>query len=113
MRQEHKAGEKVFVDYSGKKPSIVDSVTGEVIPVEFFVAVWGASNYTYAEAAMTQQLPAWIGSHVRALEYFQAVPHIIVPDNLKSGVAKACRYEPDLNPTYQDLASHYGFAVIP
>lgn len=113
MRQEHKAGEKVFVDYSGGKPHIVNPDTGEVIPVELFVAVWGASNYTYAEATMTQELPAWVGSHVRALEYFQAVPQIMVPDNLKSGVTKACRYEPDLNPTYQDLAGHYGFAVIP
>jgi transposase len=78
-----------------------------------FVAVWGASNYTYAEATLSQTLPNWIGSHRRALEYFQCTPRVLVPDNLKSGVNKACKYEPELNPTYADLAEHYGCAVLP
>ena len=113
MRQEHKAGEKVFVDYAGKKPEIVDPKTGEVKEVELFISALGASSYTYAEATLSQTLPDWISSHIRMLEFFGAVPSIIVPDNLKSGVTKPCRYEPDLNPTYQDLCDHYGMAVIP
>jgi transposase len=113
MRQEHKAGEKVFVDYAGKKPKIVDPDTGEVREVELFVGSLGASSYTYVEATLTQSLPDWIGAHIRMFEFFGAVPSIAVPDNLRSGVTRACRYEPDLNPTYQDLSDHYGFAVIP
>jgi len=80
---------------------------------QLFVAVWGASNYTFAEATMSQTLPEWISSHNHAFQYFGCVPHLIVPDNLKSGVSKACRYEPDLNPTYRDMAEHYGCAVLP
>jgi len=113
MRQIHKAGEKVFVDYAGQTMEIVDRLTGEVMDAEIFVAVLGASNYTYAEATWTQGLPDWIGSHVRLFEYFGGCPEIVVPDNLKSGVTKPCRYEPDINPTYADLAGHYGVAVIP
>jgi len=75
--------------------------------------VLGASNYTYAEATWTQQLPDWIGAHVRAFAFFGGVSAVIVPDNLKSGVTKVHRYEPDLNPTYADLAQHYGVAVLP
>ena len=112
MRQEHKAGEKVFVDYCDGL-NIVDPQTGEILTTQLFVAVWGASNYTYAEASASQDLASWTMSHVRALQYFDCAPAIIVPDNLKSGVVKACRYEPDLNPTYHDLARHYGMAVIP
>jgi len=81
MRQEHRAGEKVFVDYSDGL-SIVDALTGELTLTQLFVAVWGASNYTYAEATMSQTMPNWIGSHVRAFQYFNSVPHILVPDNL-------------------------------
>jgi transposase len=114
MRQPHKAGEKCFVDYSGQKmPIIVGAKTGEIREAEIFVAVLGASNYTFAEASWTQQLPDWIASHVRAFEFFGGVPEMLVPDNLKSGVQKAHRYEPDMNPTYQDMACHYGIAVIP
>lgn len=113
MRQEHKAGEKVFVDYAGKKPEIVDPKTGEIREVELFVSCLGASGYIYAEATLTQQLPDWISSHIRMLEFYGAVPFLVVPDNLKSGVTRACRYEPDLNPTYQDLCDHYGLAVLP
>lgn len=112
MRQEHKAGEKVFVDYCDGL-NIVDPTSGEILATQLFVAVWGASNYTYAEASLSQDLGSWTMSHVRAFQYFSCVPAILVPDNLKSGVTKACRYEPDLNPTYHDLAQHYGVAVIP
>ena len=113
MRQEHHAGEKMFVDYAGHTVPIIDSHTGEVRDAQIFVSVLGASSYTYAEATWTQSLPDWIGSHVRAFSFFGGVPEIVVPDNLKSGVSKACRYEPDLNPTYQDLASHYQTVVLP
>jgi transposase len=112
MRQEHRAGEKAFIDYSDGL-SILDLSTGELILTQLFLAVWGASNYTYAEATISQTLPEWIGSHVRALEYFSCVPRVLVPDNLKSGVSKACKYEPELNPTYSDMAEHYGCAVLP
>lgn len=112
MRQEHRAGEKVFVDYCNG-PIIVDRETGEVVSTQMFVAVWGASNYTYAEASLTQSLPHWTSSHVRALEYFGCAPSVFVPDNLKSGVQKASLYEPELNRSYAELAAHYGCAVVP
>jgi transposase len=113
MRQEHRAGEKLFVDYAGQTVEVVDRRTGEIRSAQIFVAVLGASSYTYAEATWTQQLPDWIGSHVRAFEFLGGVSELLVPDNLRSGVAKAHRYEPDLNPTYADLASHYGVVVLP
>jgi len=113
MRQHHYAGEKCFVDYAGHTIPITDARTGEISQAEIFVAVLGASNYTFAEATASQSLPDWIGSHVRAFEFFQGVTEIVVPDNLRSGVTKAHRYEPDLNPTYHDMAQHYGVAVIP
>jgi len=112
MRQEHRGGEKLFIDYSDGL-SIVDRITGELVLTQLFVAVWGASNYTYAEAALSQTLADWIGAHRRAFEYFRCAPRVLVPDNLKSGVSKACKYEPDLNPTYSDMAEHYGCAVLP
>jgi transposase len=113
MRQEHLAGEKCFVDYCGKTMPVTDRHTGEIRQVQIFVGVMGASNYTYAEATFSQTLPDWIGSHIRMLEYFGACPEILVPDNLKSGVSKTCRYEPDTNPSYHDFANHYSIAVIP
>ena len=113
MRQEHLAGEKCFVDYCGKTMPITDRHTGEICPAQIFVGVMGASNYTYAEATLSQTLPDWIGSHIRMLEHFGAAPEILVPDNLKSGVSKTCRYEPDTNPSYHAFANHYGIAVIP
>jgi len=113
MRQAHRAGEKLFVDYAGQTVEVVDRRTGEVRQAQIFVAVLGASNYTYAEATWTQQLADWIGSHVRVFEFLGGTSEVIVPDNLRSGVSKAHRYEPDLNPTYQDLANHYGVAVLP
>ena len=113
MRQNHRAGEKLFVDYAGQTVPIVDAATGEVHEAQIFVAVLGASNYTYVEATWTQQLPDWIGLHQRAFDFYGGVPELVIPDNLKSGVQKAHRYEPDINPTYQDLAAHYGVAVMP
>jgi transposase len=113
MRQLHRAGEKLFVDFSGKQPHIVDRRTGELIPVELFVGVLGASCYTYAEATATQQLHDWVGAHERMLEYFGGSPAIWVPDQLKSAITHPCRYEPGVNRTYQEMASHYGAVVIP
>lgn len=114
MRQEHRAGEKLFVDFAGPTIPIVNRRTGEVLfEAQIFVAVMGASNYTYAEAVRTQALPDWIGAHVRTFVFLGGVPQIVVPDNLKSGVSKACRYEPDINPTYHAMAAYYGTAVIP
>lgn len=114
MRQEHRAGEKLFVDYAGQTVPIVDRRTGEILfDAQIFVAAMGASNYSYAEATRTQTLPDWIGAHVRTFAFLGGVPEIVVPDNLKSGVTKPCRYEPDINPTYHAMASHYGTVVIP
>lgn len=113
MRQTHRAGEKLFVDYAGQTVEIIDRASGEVRAAQIFVAVLGASSYTYAEATWTQTLPDWIGAHVRAFDYLGGTPEVLVPDNLRSGVSRACRYEPDLNPTYAELAEHYGVAVLP
>ncbi len=113
MRHEHRAGEKMFVDYAGQTVSVIDRETGEIHKAQIFVAVLGASSYTYAEATLSQQIEDWIGSHVRAFSFFGGVTEAIVPDNLKSGVSKACRYEPDINPTYHDLANHYQTVVLP
>ncbi len=113
MRQSHKAGEKLFVDYAGQSLAIRDAKTGEIREARVFVAVLGASSFTYAEATWTQGLSDWIMSHVRTFEHLGGVPEIVCPDNLKSGVTSPCRYEPELNPTYRDLAAHYGVSVIP
>lgn len=113
MRQVHKAGEKAFVDYSGVLLPIHDARTGEVRDAEIFVMVMGASNYTFAEATWTQRLPDWIASHMRAYRFFGGVPTLTIPDNLKSGVKAADRYEPLLNETYEEMAAHYGTAVLP
>jgi transposase len=113
MRQEHFAGEKLFIDYAGKKPHIVDPETGEVVAVELFVAVLGASNYTYAEATLTQRGPEFIASHIRALSFIGGVTAAFVPDQLKSAVTVASRYEPGIQSTYEELARHYGAAVVP
>ncbi len=113
MRQTHKAGEKCFVDYCGPTVPIISPATGECRFAQIFVAVLGASNFTYAEATLTQSLPDWLGSHVRAFQYFGGSTAIVIPDNLRSGVTKACRYDPDLNASYQQLAEHYQLAVIP
>jgi transposase len=113
MRQEHRAGEKLFIDYSGKKPHLVDPKTGEVIEVELFVAVLGASNYTFAEATLTQRGPDFIASHLRAFRFLGGVTGALVPDQLKSGVVVACRYEPGIQRTYEEMALHHGTAVLP
>ena len=113
MRGEHRAGEKLFVDFAGQTLPIVDPDTGEVWQAQLFVAVLGASSYTYAEAVASQALPHWIGAHVHAFEAMEGCPRLIVPDNLRSGVARAHRYEPELNRTYEEMAAHYGCAVIP
>jgi len=113
MRQNHKAGDKMFVDYSGDRPEIVDAGTGEVHAVELFVAVLGASNLTFVEATPTQQVKDWIESHVRACEYFGGVSRLVVPDQLKSGVTTACRYEPVAQRTYAEWAAHTGTALLP
>jgi transposase len=113
MRQHHRAGETLFVDYAGQGIPVVNSRTGEVHEAALFIAVLGASNYTYAEATWSQTLPDWIGSHVRAFAALGGVPEVVVPDNLKAAVHRAHRYEPELNRTYADLAHHYGVAVLP
>ena len=113
LRQTHRAGEKMFVDYAGATIPIHDPATGEIHPAAVFVAVLGASSYTFAEATAGQDLRGWTGSHIRAFEYYGGVTEIVVPDNLKSAVTHPSYYEPDLNPTYRDLGEHYGVAIIP
>jgi transposase len=113
MRQEHRAGEKVFIDYSGKKPCFHDMATGEVIEVELYVGVLGASNFTFAEATRTQTKPDFCASTVRMFEYFGATPIVVVPDQLRSAVKGPDRYDPEINPTYADLARHYEVAIVP
>jgi len=113
LRQTHTPGEKLFVDYAGPTVPLHNPLTGEITQAQIFVAVLGASNYTYAEATHSQQLPDWIGSHVRAFAFFGGAPRLVVPDNLKSGVTKACRYEPMLTRTYAELLVHYGTAALP
>jgi transposase len=114
LRQEHLAGEKLFIDYAGQTVPIFNPGTGQVeMEAQIFIATLGASNYSYVEATASQKLPDWIKSHIRTLEFLNGVPHILVPDNLKSGVTHPCRYEPDVNRTYLDLAKHYSTTVIP
>jgi len=113
MRQSHPAGERMFVDYAGQTVELYDGRTGEIRAAQIFVAVMGASSYTYAEASWTQTLPDWISSHVRALAFMGGVPAQLVPDNPKVGVTRANWYEPGLNRTYLDLATHYGTAILP
>jgi transposase len=113
MRQDHKAGEKCFVDYSGDGIPIVNLRTGEIQKCEIFVGVLGASSYTFAYATPSQDLSSWLQAHVKMYEFFGGVSELTIPDNLKSGVTKACRYDPELNRSYHDLAEHYGTCVIP
>ncbi len=112
MRQVHVAGEKAFVDYSGKRPSVIESATGERVYVELFVGVLGASNLTYAEATPTQRVPDFLGSHVRMFEYFGGVTQMVVPDQLKSAVTIASRSTPVIQRAYADLGRHYGPAIV-
>lgn len=113
MRQVHRAGEKLFVDYAGQTVEVADRASGEVRSASIFVATLGASSFSYAEATWSQGLEDWIGSHVRAFAALGGVPEQTVPDNLKSGVKSPCRYDPEVNRTYADLAEHYGVAVVP
>ena len=113
LRQSHAPGERLFVDYSGQTVAVIDPGSGEERQAQVFVAVLGASSYTFVEATWTQGLADWIGSHVRCLEFLGGAPELLVPDNLKSGVTHPAFYEPDLNPSYQELAAHYGMAVLP
>ncbi len=113
MRQVHRAGEKLFIDYCGPTVPIVDPDTGELRQAQVFVAVLGASSYTYAEATWTQSLPDWIASHQRAFQFFGGTVELLVPDNLRSGVSTPCRYDPEPNATYAELARHYGCAILP
>lgn len=113
MRQTHRAGEKLFVDYAGQTLAVTDPTTGEIRTAEIFVATLGASNYTYVEAAPSQDLPAFIAAHQRAFAFFGGVPELVVPDNLKSAVTRAHRYEPELNRSYTEMAEHYGVAILP
>lgn len=113
MRQVHRAGEKGFVDYSGRRPHFIDPQTGAQIDVELFVAVLGASNLTFATATLTQRVPDFVASHVKAFEYFGGVPKMTVPDQLKSAVTVSCRYEPTINRTYAELGRHYNTAIVP
>jgi transposase len=114
LRQEYRGGEKLFIDYAGDKIPIYNPRTGELdFQAPLFVAVLGASSYTFAEATRSQDLTCWIGSHIRVLDFIGGVPEVAIPDNTKTGVKHPCRYEPELNATYRELAEHYGFAVIP
>jgi transposase len=113
LRQQHNPGERLFVDYAGDTIPIHNRDTGEIHPAAIFVAAMGFSSYTFAEATWSQALPCWIGSHIRAFEHFGGLPRIVIPDNPKTGVSRVCRYEPDLNPTYNEMAAHYGVAVVP
>jgi transposase len=113
MRQTHLAGDKLFVDWAGDRVPIIDPTTGEVREASIFVAVMGASSFTYSEGRWTETLPDWIGAHVNTLDFLNGVMKAAVPDNLKVGITKPSRYEPGINRTYQELADHYGFVVLP
>jgi transposase len=113
MRQQHRAGEKLFVDYAGHTVPVIDRTTGEVTKAQIFLATMGASNYTYADAAPSQELRNWISSNVRALEYLGSVPVFVIPDNLKSAITQACRCDPVTNKTFRRMAEHYGFTIMP
>ena len=113
MRQVHRAGEKLFIDYCGPTVPVVNPDTGEIRKAQIFVAVLGASNYTFACASWTQKQEDWLSAHVQALEFFGGVPELLVPDNLKSAVRKTHRYDPDINPSYAQLAAHYQTAIVP
>lgn len=113
LRQEHKAGEKMFVDWAGTTIPVYDPHTGQAWQAPLFVATLGASSYTWSEATRDQQMESWLRAHVHAFEHFGGIPTLAVPDNAKTGVTKAHRYDPDLNPTYYNFALHCGFGIVP
>jgi len=113
MHLEHKPGYEMFVDWAGTKMQVIDPETGEIIPAHLFVSTIGTSGYPYVEAFPSQSLESWIIAHINAFRYYGGVPHLLVPDNLKTGVKKACNYDPELNKTYLELSEHYGCAIVP
>lgn len=113
MRQRHQAGEKMFVDYCGQTLDFTDPSSGQTRQAQIFVAVMGASNHTYVEACFSQRLPEWVMAHVHAFSFFGGVPELVVPDNLKAGVAAPHRYEPEINKAYEEMAAYYGCVVVP
>jgi transposase len=113
MRQHHVAGEKLFVDYAGQTMPVIEPHTGEVRPAQIFVGTLGASSYTYAEATAGQTIPDWLASHARLFSFLGGVPQVVVPDNLKAGVRSPCFFDPEITPSYLELARHYGVAIIP
>jgi transposase len=113
LRQEHKAGEKLFVDWAGATIPVYDRHSGQAWQAPLFVAALGASSYTYAEATRDQQMESWLRAHVHAFEHCHGIPALVVPDNTKTGVTRAHRYDPDLNPTYYNFALHCGFGIVP
>jgi hypothetical protein len=113
MRQNHVAGERMFVDYAGTTLEVIDASTGEAMTAQLFVAVLGASNYTYAETTWTQGLSDWIGSHTRTFAFMGGIAAMVVSDNLRSGITKTCFYEPAINRTYAEMAAHYDTAIVP
>ena len=113
MRQEHHAGERMFVDYAGMTMDVFDLSCQKIRKAQIFIAVLGASNYTYAQATWTQTLPDWIDGHCRAFDYFGGVTQVVVPDNTKTGIKNPCFYDPEINPTYLDMARHYHTVIIP
>ena len=114
IRQTHAAGERLFVDYAGDGvPVVIDRLTGEIRMAQTFVAVLGASSFTFAKASWTQALPDWIDAHVGAFEAIGGVPELVVPDNAKTAIVKACFYDPQVNRTYAEMAAHYGTAILP
>ena len=113
MRLEYRGGERLFVDYSGDTFPLIDPGTGEIHRSQIFVAALGASGLLYVEASPSQDLPSWLGAHVRCFEYLGGVPEVVTPDNLRSGVTKACWYDPEVNPSYLELARHYGTVILP
>ncbi|HEY8531698.1 MAG TPA: IS21 family transposase [Limnochorda sp.] len=113
LRQVYRGGEKMCVDFAGETIPVVDPQTGQVRAAYLFVAVPAASNYTFAKPTWAQDLPSWIGGHVDAFEFFGGVPEVVVCDNPKTAVLSACQYEPEPNPAYQEMAAHYGVAILP
>jgi transposase len=113
MRLEYPVAERMFVDFCGDTLAITDAETGEIWQAQVFVAALAASGYMYVEATGSQEFAAWLSAHVNAFEFYGAAPRLVVPDNLKSGVTKACWYDPELNPTYLELARHFSLAILP
>ncbi len=113
LRQDYRGGEKLFVDYAGETVAVKDRSTGEIQEAQIFVAALGASNFIFAEATLSQRLRDWVGSHERTFAFIGGVTELVIPDNLKSGVSRPEWYEPDVNPTYAEMAEHYGVAVLP